>query len=122
MRFIKLNNNSETSFENIIVLIFIFVLSVIAVHRYLTIIKYAKTSAYKEDIQKINIALIVYRIKYGKFPNNLLILAKKGLIKNIKADKEGYPLNPFGKRFIYERKEGRVIMTGGGAVKNRKLS
>ncbi|MHB1661387.1 MAG: hypothetical protein ACYCSQ_04030 [bacterium] len=115
MRFIKSNNNSETSFENIIVLIFILVLSIITVHRYISIIKYAKTATYKEDIHEINIALIVYRIKYGKFPNKLSILAKRGFIENIKMNKEGRLVNPFGKEFIYERKEGKVIMSGGGA-------
>ncbi len=116
MKLIKLNKNSETSFENAIVLIFIFVLAVIAVHRYQSMIKYAKTAVYKEDVQKINAALIVYRIKYGKFPDNLSILVKKGFIENIKTDKEGYPISPFGKRFIYRRNYGRVLyISGGGA-------
>jgi len=115
MKLIGLNKNSETSFENIIILIFIFVLAVISVHRYRVMIKYAKTAAYKEDVQKINAALIVYRIKYGKFPNNLSVLVKKGFIVNIKIDKEGYPISPLGKRFIYEKKAGRVVLNGGGA-------
>ena len=116
MKLIKLNKNSETSFENIIVLIFIFVLAVISVHRYRGMIKYAKTAVYKEDVQKINAALIVYRIKYGKFPDNLSVLARKGFIENIKTDKEGYPISPFGKRFVYESKYGRVLyISGGGA-------
>ncbi len=115
MRLIKLNKNSGTAFENIIVLIFIFVLVVISINRYQSIVRYAKTAAYKKDIQKINAALIVYRIKYGKFPDNLSILVKRGFIKNIKTDKERYPLTPFGKRFMYKRKYGRVIYIGGGA-------
>ena len=110
MRIIKLNKNSEISLENIMVLIFIFVLAVISVNRYRGIIKYAKTAAYKEDEQKINAALIVYRVKFGKFPNNLSVLTKKGFIKNIKTDKKDYPVSPFGKRFLYIRKDGRVIL------------
>ena len=116
MKLIKLNKNSETSFENIIVLIFIFVLAVVSVHRYQDIIKYAKTAAYKEDVQKINAALIVYRIKYGKFPDNLSVLVKKGFIVNIKTDEESYPISPFGKRFVYRRKYGRVLYIGGGGA------
>ena len=116
MRFTKLNKNSETSFENIIVLVFIFVLGVVAVHRYKSMIKYAKTAVYKEDVQKINAALIVYRIKYGKFPDNLSVLVKKGFIENIKIDKESYPISPFGKKFVYKRKYGMVLyISGGGA-------
>jgi type II secretory pathway pseudopilin PulG len=116
MGFIKLNKNSETSFENIIVLIFIFILAVITAHRYKNVIKYGRTAAYKEDVQKINAALIVYRIKYGKFPDNLSVLVKKGFIENIKIDKESYPISPFGKKFVYRRKYGRVLyISGGGA-------
>ena len=116
MRFTKLNKNSETSFENIIILVFIFVLAVVAVHRYKSMIKYARTAVYKEDVQKINAALIVYRIKYGEFPDNLSVLVKKGFIENIKIDKESYPISPFGKKFVYKRKYGRVLyISGGGA-------
>ena len=113
MKLIKLNKNSETSFENIIVLIFIFVLTVIAVHRYQSMIKYAKTAVYNEDVQKINAALIVYRIKYGEFPDNLSVLVKKRFIENIKIDKESYPISPFGKKFVYKRKYGRVLYISG---------
>lgn len=119
--------NSETSFENIIVLILVLVLVVISIHQYLKITKYAKMAAYKEDVQKLNVALILYRLKYGRFPENLSILAnskylkkeivngelkyvKNKFIKNIKVDNEGYPLSPFGKRFIYNKKEGRVLI------------
>ena len=116
MRFAKLNKNSETSFENIIVLIFILVFAVIAVHRYKSIIKYGKTAVYNEDVQKINAALIVYRIKYGKFPDNLSVLVKKGFIENIKIDKESYPISPFGKKFVYRRKYGRVLYANGGGA------
>ena len=116
MKLIKLNKNSETSFENIIVLIFIFVLAVISVHKYRSAVKYAKTAVYREDIQKINDALIVYRVKLGKFPANLSVLVKKGFIENIKTDKKGYPLSPFGRRFKYIRKYGRVIISRGGGA------
>lgn len=123
---IVINKNSETSFENIIVLIMVFVLVVISIHQYLKITEYAKIAAYKEDVQEINTALILYRLKYGRFPENLSILAKSGylkkriingkmqyiknkFIKNIKVDNEGYPLSPLGKRFIYDKKEGRIL-------------
>ncbi len=124
---IIIRKNSETSFENVIVLIMVFVLAVISIHQYLKITKYAKIAAYKEDVQEINAALILYRLKYGKFPGNLSVLAKSGylkkeaingetqyvkkkFIKNIKIDNEGYPLSPLGKRFIYNKKEGRVLV------------
>ncbi len=104
-----MNKNSETSFENIIVLIFILVLTIIIMHKYFTIIAYAKKAEFAGEIHAINLALISYRIKYGKFPANLSVLTKNGYIKNIKTDKEDYPLNPFGKRFVYEKKYGSVL-------------
>ena len=126
MNIIVSKKNSETSFENVIVLIFLFVLVIISIHQYLKITKYAKMAAYKEDVQKINVALILYRVKYGRFPENLSILAKskyskkeiingklhyvkKKFIKNIKVDNKGYLISPFGKRFIYNKREGRIL-------------
>ncbi len=117
---------SETSFENIIVLIMILVLVTISVHQYLKITKYAEMAAYKEDVERLNAALILYRLKHGRFPENLSILAsgkyskkeiingklkyiKSKFIGNIKLDSDGYPLSPFGTRFIYNKKEGRVL-------------
>ncbi|HEC25074.1 MAG TPA: hypothetical protein ENI54_03585 [bacterium] len=115
----KLNKNSETSFENIIILIFIFVLSVIFIHRYLTVIKYAEISTYKKDINKIDIAIVIYKVKYGKFPNNLSVLVKKGFVKNIKVNKKGYPITPFGKRFVYKRKIGAIISNNNNLTRGK---
>ncbi|MFW0883655.1 type II secretion system protein GspG [Candidatus Acidulodesulfobacterium sp. H_13] len=115
----KLNKNSETSFENIIVLIFIFVLSVIFIHRYLTVIKYAEMSTYKKDINKIDIAIVIYKVKYGKFPDNLSVLVKKNFVKNIKVNKKGYPVTPFGKRFVYKRKIGAVILNSNNLTRGK---
>lgn len=80
MRFIKLNKNSETSFENIIVLIFVLFLIIVSVHRYRSMAGYAKTAAYKEDVKEINVALIMYKVKYGKFPRNLSVLVRDLII------------------------------------------
>jgi competence protein ComGC len=105
----KLNKHSETALENIIVLIFIFVLAVITINRYYGYAKLAKKTEYVQEIHELNLALISYRIKYKKFPKNLSVLIKKGYIKNIKTDKDGYPVSPYNKRFVYIRKYGRVL-------------
>ena len=106
---IKLNKHSETALENIIVLIFIFVLAVIIINRYNVYVKASKKTEYVQEIHELNLALISYRIKYKKFPKNLSVLIRKGYIKNIKTDKNGYPVSPFNKRFGYVRKYGRVL-------------
>ena len=103
------NKNSETALENIIVLIFIFVLAFIIINRYDGYVKLAKKTEFVQEIRELNLALISYRIKYKKFPKNLSVLIKKGYIKNIKTDKYGYPVSPFNKRFDYVRKYGRVV-------------
>lgn len=125
MNIVKGKKNSETSFENIMVLIFIFILLTVSVQQYSKIIKYGKIAAYKENVQKLNVALILYRLKYDKFPKNLSTLARGGYLKkivingklsyikekflnNMKMDKKGYPVSSFGKRFIYDSKNGRV--------------
>ncbi|MGC8555171.1 MAG: hypothetical protein ACP5NA_06775 [Candidatus Acidulodesulfobacterium sp.] len=105
----KLNKHSETTLENIIVLIFIFVLAVVIINRYDGYVKLAKKTEFAQEIHELNLALISYRIKYKKFPQNLSVLVRKGYIKNIKTDKDGYPVSPFNKRFIYVRKYGRVL-------------
>ncbi len=105
----KLNEHSETVLENIIVLIFIFVLVVIIINKYYGYIKLAKKTEYTQEIHELNLALISYRIKYKKFPKNLSVLIKKGYIKNIKTDKNGHPVSPFNKRFVYVKKCGRVL-------------
>jgi type II secretory pathway pseudopilin PulG len=114
MAITKLNTNSETSFENIIVLIFIFVLVIICVNIYRGSIKYAETAAFRIDAQRINLALIAYRTKYGRFPKNLSVLSKKKFIQHIKIDKDGYPVTPFGKRFNYKRQYGIVFYATSG--------
>jgi competence protein ComGC len=106
---LKLNQNSETALENIIVLIFIFVFTVIMIHKYYAFTEFAKKAEFIKEIHELNLALISYRVKYKKFPKNLSVLTKKGYIKNIKTDDRDYPITPFGKRFVYKRKYGKVL-------------
>ena len=122
-------NSSESPLENIIVLILIFILVIVVIHTYMKIVPEAKTAAFTQEVHELNAAIIAYRIEYGKFPGNLAVLAKshflvkrivngrtiyvkKGFIKNIKLNKKGYPLTPFGTLFLYDKKEGRVLVTG----------
>ena len=122
-------NSSESPFENAIVLILVFILVIVAIHTYMKIIPEAKMAAFTQEVHELNAAIIAYRIEYGKFPRNLAVLAKshflvkrivngriisvkKRFIKNIKLNKEGYPLTPFGTLFLYDKKEGRVLVAG----------
>lgn len=124
--FIK-GKNSEIAFENILVLIMVLVLLIISIHKYSKIVRYTKNAAYEKESEEINTALILYRVKYGKFPKNLSVLAnsryiekyltdgriktiRAKFIENIRTDKEGYPLTPFYKRFIYDRKDGLTLV------------
>ena len=66
--------NGESSLENIIVLILIFVLVVVSIQSYMKIIKNAKTTAYIDEVKELNTALLLYRVKYGRFPKNLKVL------------------------------------------------
>ncbi len=128
MNIVNGNKNSETSFENIMVLIMIFILVTISVQQYSKMIKYGKIAVYKEDVQRLNVALILYRLQYGKFPKNLSILAnrrylkkviingkiryiKKNFLNNVKVDKKGYPISSAGKRFVYDSKNGRIVIS-----------
>lgn len=113
------------SFENTLVLIFIFVLfSVILTY----IRKYedvTRGSVAVEQVKHLNSAILVYRVKTGRFPEDLRKLIgevrfdpkidEQGiscLMGPFPLDRLGYPVDPWGRRYEYDPDAGIVRWLG----------
>lgn len=112
----RLNSKGRVSFENTLVLIFIFVISGIFLSYYYKYQEIVKIRLAQEQVYNINTAIIIYVFEKKKFPEDLNVLTKEEFIiedKNIilkkryldfsPVDKEGYPIDPWGRRYQYDR-------------------
>ncbi len=113
----RLKNTGRVSLENTLVLLFIFIITAILLgyyHRYESIIKERLA---QEQVYNINTAIVVFVVKKGRFPENLAELTrdyfleenKEGLVTKkfldfSPLDSEGYPVDPWGRRYQYDKK------------------
>lgn len=79
--------------------------------RYHSAILRAKETLMKAELRNLNANIQLYSIKYGSFPPDIryLIDRKEFLELKCELDKDNYPLDPFGNRYQYELKTGRVF-------------
>lgn len=119
----KKSNRGIIAFENVLVFFFIILLFIIVIgyyHRYLNIIK---ERVALEEIYHINSAIVVYYALHGRFPDDIRELTNdrqrlayresffnKKYIEGIKTDNNGYPIDPWGNRYIYDKKNHTVVL------------
>lgn len=117
--------SSRSAFENALILSFFFILTGVLLgyfKKYEDVVK--KTAAYQE-VYHINTAVVLYTVKNKKFPDDLKALVKeehlimndgrilkRKYIEGVSADKEGYPLDPWGRRYKYDRARGIAEIEG----------
>ncbi|MDP8217334.1 MAG: type II secretion system protein GspG [Candidatus Theseobacter exili] len=70
----------------------------------------AKETLMKAELRNLNAGIQLYSIKYGSFPPDIryLLNRKDFLELKCEVDKENYPLDPFGKRYIYDPGNGKI--------------
>ncbi|MCX7991754.1 MAG: type II secretion system protein GspG [Proteobacteria bacterium] len=113
----RIGNSGRLSFENTLIFIFILIMIGIFLGYYHKYQEVAKERLAQEQVYNINTAIIVYAFEKKKFPEDLNVLTKEEFLIQGKdtlfkkrfldfspVDKEGYPLDPWGRRYRYDRK------------------
>jgi len=113
----------RTLLESLLVLIMVAFFLLIAVEKFWTSAYMAREAALNIELANIRRAVNLYIITKGKLPESLKQLVKEQIvipkhdvlvrmewpyIQNMSLDNEGYPLDPFGNRFVYDAKSGKV--------------
>lgn len=114
-----------SSFENALVLSFILILVAVLLGYYKRYEHIIKSRAANEELYHINTAIVLYTVSNGKFPDDLKALTKANLlvqgketfinrkyIEGIFLDKEGYPIDPWGRRYKYDKNRGLAYLNG----------
>lgn len=112
-----------SSFENALVFLFILGMTMVVFFYFKKYEEVIKMRAAQEQLYQINTAIVVYRVLNHKFPESLKVLVeeqyivsaenpviKKRYLEGISVDKEGFPLDPWGRRFGYDKKQGLAML------------
>lgn len=113
----RLNNWGKISLENTLVFIFILILTSLILGYYQNYKEVVKLRLAQEQVYNINTAIIIYLFEKKKFPEDLSVLTReeflivnkdtilrKKFLEFEPLDKEGYPLDPWGRRYLYDKK------------------
>jgi type II secretory pathway pseudopilin PulG len=108
-------------FESLIYMALILTVIFVMMFYYYSVCDTAKKQVLKAEINNLQTALQVYKFRNETYPDTLKELvkgnsknAKNHWISNkkyfvyIQIDNEGYPIDPYGKRFIYDKDTGTV--------------
>lgn len=114
---------SRSAFENALILSFFFILTAVLLGYFKKYEDAVKNAAATQEVYHINSAVVLYLAKNKKLPDNIKALVKeeylivnqgeifkRKYIEGVTADKEGYPLDPWGKRYMYDRRNGIVMV------------
>ncbi len=113
----RIDSLGKISLENTLVFIFIILLIGIFLGYYGKLQNISKERLAQEQVYNINTAIAIFLLEKKRFPKDLNELTKEELlIENQNTifkkkfldfspiDTEGYPLDPWGRRFKYDRK------------------
>jgi hypothetical protein len=81
-----------------------------------------REAALKNQLADLRMSLKTYEMVYGAPPADIRILLneemnlipyssqviKKKYVESVRSDKEGFPLDPFGNRFVYRSDVGKI--------------
>lgn len=120
--------SGRTVLESVLVIIFIFIILLIAVDRYSSYAKGIKETLLRVELSNLRTSINYYAAAYKKLPESLKALVDEGAasakkdiegtnyniiisgkyVEGMSVDAGGYPLDPFGARFGYDPKTGMV--------------
>jgi len=127
MVFIK-KKRSLTLVELLVVLCVIFVcMGVFAIFAKINL-KAARETALRNELYNIRMSVELYKIIRGKMPDDLVslinqefefktpggIILKKSYLKPFRIDKQGYLLDPFMNRYLYNARTGKILSSTQG--------
>jgi len=119
------NNKGRGLIETIFSVVVILVISGIFAGAWLVHLKEAREVALENQLTNLKHSLELYMIVEGHYPEDLRALDKRcklsiedsiysrKYLEHIATDEEGYPVDSFGRRFIYDNKTGRIEKRGG---------
>ena len=114
------NKKGLTVFEILVAVTIISILSYFSFPKYAMIWKESKKVTMEKELGVLRTGVSIYKIKNGEYPKTLEILEKEGFISfsgelldeyNIrykKKDEQGFFLDSFGNRYLYNNKTGEV--------------
>ncbi len=73
-------------------------------------ISHAREVLMKAELRNLQVTIQAYNLRYGVFPPDIRCLSMKALNSEAisSVDEENYPIDPFGKRYIYDPVNGKV--------------
>ncbi len=120
--------SGRTALESVLVLIFMSIILIIAIDRYASYAKNIKETLLRVELSNLRTSINYYAAAYKKLPVSLKALVQEGAasakkditgtdyniiisgryVEGMSVDAEGYPLDPFGKRFGYDPETGML--------------
>ncbi|MBU1061361.1 MAG: type II secretion system protein GspG [Candidatus Omnitrophica bacterium] len=119
-----MHNKGRGLIDFIFSIVIIFILSGIFTVYWVLNLREARSVALENQLTNLKYSLELYRILEGQYPQDLRDLNKKckaseedslcgkSYLEHQMQDKEGYPVDPYSRRFIYDNKTGKIT-TGG---------
>lgn len=112
-----------TSFENALVFIFILIVATVLFSYFKKYEDVIKTRVAYEQLYQINTAIVIYTMTKGRFPEDIKQLITENMItisgeaffnkkyiEGLTVDSEGFPVDPWGKRYRYDKAKGLVFL------------
>lgn len=114
----------RTSFETVLAAILLFLLLIVAVEEYGRSVKPVRESALTVELSNLRSAIHYHIVLEGRLPaslNELMLVTKRDIegedyilriigsfVGSMTTDEEGWPLDPFGNRYVYNAATGGV--------------
>ena len=117
-----MKKNAFTIIEFIVSCIIIFVLAGVGFLHFKKTLKSFREVALKSQLEDIRLSLKLYELFHNKYPEDIRSLLteevnmmpyssavlKKKYIESVRSDNEGFPLDPFGNKFVYRADRGEI--------------
>lgn len=125
---LSMNERGRTLFEALLIVILVSLFLLIAVDRYVSSIQRVKEVALTVELNTMRSAINYFVMMNGRLPESLkelivkdILITKKDIagkdytvmiigkyVESMSTDAQGYPSDPFGKRYQYDPKTGMV--------------
>ncbi|MBU1146992.1 MAG: type II secretion system protein GspG [Candidatus Omnitrophica bacterium] len=114
------NDKGRSLIEIIFTILVILIISAVFARYWIVHLKEAREAALENQLTNIKLSLELYTIAEGRYPEDLRELDKRcevgrgdsiytrKYLEHQFVDKDGYPVDPHGQRFIYDEKTGTI--------------
>lgn len=115
-----MHNSGRGLIEIILTIVVVLVLYGVFANKWIVTLEEARSVALENQLTNLKYSLELYRILEDRYPEDLKELNKKYIgfredslygrkyLKEQWQDKDGYPVDPYGRKFIYDNKTGMI--------------